>query len=94
MNPNDMQALLNAQQQAYQQAADVAVHFKFLVYSSYASIIICAVFSILIFLKLRNIADEFRMFRIAYEMADDRKIQIPVPTPRPADDDSRYLPKS
>jgi hypothetical protein len=51
MNPNDMQNVLNMQQQA----ADVAIHFKFLVYSTHAAIIVCAIFSILIFWKLCQI---------------------------------------
>jgi hypothetical protein len=44
--------------------------------------------------RLRDIADELRKFRIAFEMADDRKIQSAAPAPARADDDSRYLPKS
>ena len=44
--------------------------------------------------RLRDIADELRKFRIAYEMADDRKTQSAAPAPPRADDDSRYLPKS
>lgn len=90
MNPNDMQAL----QQAYQQAGDVAIHFKFLVYSTYAAIIICATFSILIFWKLRGIANEFMKFRIAYEMAEGRKARAAKPTPHRTDDQSRCMPKS
>ena len=90
MNPNDMQAI----QQAYQQAGDVAIHFKFLVYSTYVLILICTVFLTLIFWKLRGVIDELRMFRIAFEMADDRKTQSAAPAPPRADDDSRYLPKS
>jgi type I restriction enzyme M protein len=63
-------------------------------YFTYAAIIICAIFSILIFWKLRDIADELRKFRIAFEMADNRKTQSAAPAPLRADDDSRYLPKS
>jgi hypothetical protein len=44
--------------------------------------------------RLRDIADELRKFRIAFEMAEDRKAQSAAPTPRRTDDDSRYLPKS
>jgi hypothetical protein len=44
--------------------------------------------------RLRDIADELRKFRIAYEMAEDRKARVPTPTPPHADDDLRYLPKS
>ena len=53
MNPNDMQNLINAQRQAEFQ-------MYFLAYSTYAAIIICAIFSILIFWRLRDIADELR----------------------------------
>jgi hypothetical protein len=91
MNPNDMQNLVNMQQQALQRAE---FQMYFLGYSTYVAIIICAIFSILIFWKLRDIADELRQFRIAFEMADDRKAQSAAPTPRRADDDSRYTPKS
>ena len=86
-----MQNLLNAQQQALHQAE---FQMYFLGYSTYAAIIICAIFSILIFRKLRDIAHELRKFRIAFEMADDRKTQSAAPAPPRADDDSRYLPKS
>jgi hypothetical protein len=44
--------------------------------------------------RLRDIADELRAFRVAYEMAEDRKTQSAAPAPPRADDDSRYLPKS
>jgi hypothetical protein len=44
--------------------------------------------------RLRDIADELRKFRIAFEMAEDRKPQSAAPAPPRADDDSRYLPKS
>jgi hypothetical protein len=44
--------------------------------------------------RLRDIGDELRKFRIAFEMADDRKIQSAAAAPPRADDDSRFLPKS
>jgi hypothetical protein len=44
--------------------------------------------------RLRDIADELRKFRIAFEMAEDRKPQSASSAPPRADDDSRYLPKS
>ncbi len=77
MNPNDMQNLINAQQQA----ANVAIHLEFLVYSTYVAILICTVFLVLIFWKLRGIADEFLKFRITYQMVEDRKVHAAKPTP-------------
>jgi hypothetical protein len=44
--------------------------------------------------RLRDIANELRKFRIAYEMVEDRKTKPPEPAPPRTDDDSRYLPKS
>ena len=91
MNPNDIQNLLNAQQQAMQRAE---FQMYFFGYTTYAAIIVCAIFSVLIFWKLRAIADEFLKFRITYEMAEERKARALKPTPPRADDDSRFLPKS
>ena len=91
MNPNDMQNMLNAQQQAIHQAE---FQMYFIGYTTYAAIIICAIFSILIFWKLRGIAAEFLKFRITYEMVEDRKARAAKPTPPRADDESRYMPKS
>lgn len=91
MNPNDMQALLAAQQQALQRAE---FQMYFIGYSTYAAIIICAIFSVLIFWKLRQMADEFKRFRIAYEFAEDRKARATAPAARHAADDSRFMPKS
>ena len=96
MNPNDMQNLINAQRQAEFQ-------MYFLAYSTYAAIIICAIFSILIFWRLRDIADELRKFRIAFEMADDRRQpsgSLRKPTSDSPDNpfqeggEERYKPKS
>ena len=91
MNPNDIQNLINAQQQAMQRAE---FQMYFLGYTTYAAIIICAIFSVLIFWKLRGIADEFLKFRIAYEMAEDRKARAHKSSPPRADGDSRFMPKS
>jgi len=41
--------------------------------------------------RLRDIADELRKFRLAYEMTQDRKSQSAAPA---AEDDSRSLPQS
>jgi len=90
MNQNDMQNLMSVQQQA----ADVAIHFKFLVYSTYAAILISTAFLALIFWKLREVLDELRKFRITQGMAEDRKARAAKPTPPGADDESRYMPKS
>ena len=86
MNP-DMQAVYQQMQQAQQ-------HAMFIGYTTYAAIIICAIFSVLVFLKLRDIAAEFLKFRITYEMAEDRKARAAKPTPPRTDDQSRYMPKS
>jgi hypothetical protein len=48
----------------------------------------------LFYARLRDIADELRKFRIAFEMADDRKTHATTPAPPRTDDDSRFLPKS
>jgi len=91
MNPNDMQNLISAQQQAIHHAEFQVYFFG---YTTYAAIIICAIFSVLIFWKLRGIADEFLKFRIAYEMAEGRKARAAKPTPPRGDDESRFMPKS
>jgi hypothetical protein len=91
MNPNDIQNLINAQQQAVQRAE---FQMYFLGYTTYAAIIICAIFSVLIFCKLRDINAEFLKLRIAYEMAQERKARAARPTPPRADDPSRLMPKS
>ena len=44
--------------------------------------------------RFRDIADELRKFRIACEMAEDRKARAATSVPPRADDESRYLPKS
>lgn len=58
-------------------------------YATFAAIIICALFSVLIFLKLRDIAGEFLKFRITYEMAEDRKARAAKTTPPRVADESR-----
>jgi len=63
MNPNDLQNLINEQQQALHQAE---FQMDFLGFATHAAIIICAIFSVLIFWKLRGIADKFLKFRITY----------------------------
>ena len=92
MNPNDIyaqqQALFNQSMQHAQQ-----VQLACLVIG--AVMFIFGVFVIYMFYaRLRDIADELRKFRIAYELAEDRKARVPTPTPPHADDDLRYLPKS
>jgi hypothetical protein len=59
--------------------------------------IVCLVISLAMFIigawvvymfyaRLRDIADELLKFRIAYEMAEDRKARAAKPTPPRADD--------
>jgi hypothetical protein len=93
---NDMQNIQSVQQQAY----DVAVHFKLLAYSTYAAIILCAIFSVLIFWKLCQIqkllaanspgeqANPFLPSASSIAPATPPSYSPPPP------DDSRYLPKS
>jgi len=95
MNQNDIQNILNAQQQAYQQAADVGAHFKFLIYSSYAALMVCAIFLILIFWKLCQIQKQLAANATSQTMPPSSQEPdfAAAPAP-PADDDSRYAPKS
>lgn len=88
MNPNDyiaqQQALLNHVQQ---------MQWAFLVI--YGVMFIFGMWVVYMFYaRLRDIADELRKFRIAYEMAEDRKARAAKPTPPRADDESRFMPKS
>ena len=101
MNPNDIyaqqQALLN---QVMQHAQHVL--WAFLVI--YAAMFIFGMFVIYMFYaRLRDIADELRKFRIAYEMAEDRRqpsgsLRKPNPdspgNPFQEGGEERYKPKS
>lgn len=88
MNPND----LMAQQQALINHAQ-NMFWAFLVI--YGAMFMFGMWVVYMFYaRLRDIADELRKFRIAYEMAEDHKAQSAAPTPHRTDDDSRYLPKS
>jgi hypothetical protein len=81
MNPNDLyaqqQALLNQAMQHAQQvqwaclaiSAAMFIFGMFVVYLFYA--------------RLRDIADELRKLRIAYEMAEDRKAHAAMSAPPP-----------
>ncbi|MGD0206968.1 MAG: hypothetical protein ABSC89_05105 [Verrucomicrobiota bacterium] len=96
MNPND----IIAQQQAFHdQLLKMAQHDYWSVAWPYVVIgsiqlVALGVIALFCYVRLRDIADELRKFRIAFEMAEDRKPQSAAPAPPRADDDSRYLPKS
>jgi hypothetical protein len=91
MNPYDPQSIANA----YQQAADVSAHFKFLIYSAEFAIIICALFSVLIFWKLCQIHKQLAANAASQSMPPSSQEPASAATPAPpAVDDSRYLPKS
>ena len=92
MNPND----LIAQQQMI--ANQYLQHYQHVVWGLFALKIVALVITgwviYMFYARLRDIGDELRKFRIAFEMADNRKTQSAAPAPPRADDDSRYLPKS
>ncbi len=95
MNPNDIyaqqQALLNQAMQHAQQIQQMQWAFL----AIYAAMFIFSMLVVYLFYaRLRDIAEELRMLRIAYETAEDRKARATKPTPSRADDDSRYVPKS
>jgi predicted membrane-bound mannosyltransferase len=92
MNPND----LVAQQQSYMnQMMQNAQHTQWALLALWAaSMLISFGVIYLFYARLRDIADELRKLRIAYEMAEDRKARAATSAPPRADDDSRYLPKS
>jgi hypothetical protein len=93
----ELQNLLNAQQEAAQQASDVSMHFKFLPYSTFAAMIICAVFSVLIFWKLCQIHRGLR----GHSMMRPDPLRVPTtsssgssfPMQSAAEDDTQYMPK-
>ena len=96
----ELQKMMNAQLDASQQVADVAAYFKFLAYSSYAALIICAIFSVLIFWKLCQIQKQL----FANSQSWRSKPSSPAnpfgnePTPPPGTEsqihnDSRFMPK-
>ncbi len=93
--PPELQQILNSQQQALQQA-----QFKMylLGYSTYAAIIICAIFAALIFWKLcqiqkqlsaRNPVGQLDLGQPVPPRAEPRSLS----TSRTVQDDSRYMPK-
>jgi hypothetical protein len=88
MNPND----IYAQQQVIMNQAQ-HVFWAFLVI--YGAMFVFGVWVVYMFYaRLRDIADELRKLRIAFEFAEDRKARAAKPTPPRASDESRYTPKS
>jgi hypothetical protein len=92
MNSNDIlaqqQAILN---QAMQNAQNWQIVYLVV---SLAIFIIGAWVIYMFYARLRDIADELRKFRIAYELAEDQKARPAQPKSPPADEDLRSLPKS
>lgn len=89
MNPNDypaqQQALLNQVMQNAQHWTVAIITFQI------AFLLIGAWVTYMFYARLRDIADELRKFRLAYEMTQDRKTQSAAPA---ADDNPRSLSKS
>jgi len=93
MNPNDLlaqqQALLNQAMQNAQrwQFAGLAIGLAMLILGAWVLYMFYA--------RLRDIADELRKFRIAYEMAEERKGHGVQPSrqPQAPPEDERYKPK-
>jgi hypothetical protein len=96
--PPDLQKLMESQTQAYQQASDVSVHFKLLIYSSYAALLICAIFSILIFWKLCQIQKQLAAKPSNFNQHPVTGDYAATPTPpdftASESDDDRFRPKS
>lgn len=92
MNPND---ILAQQQAILNQAMQNAQHWTVaMILFEIAFMLIGAWVIYMFYARLRDIADELRKFRIAYELAEDQKARPAQPTPPRASDDSRYAPKS
>ncbi len=79
MNPNDMVA----QQQAYANQLMQQAHQNYLalLVIQLAALLVGAWVLYMFYARLRDIADELRKFRIAYEMAEDNKARGSKPTP-------------
>ena len=92
MNPNDIlaqqQVILNQAMQTQQHWTVAMILFEIVF------MLIGAWVIYMFYARLRDIADELRKFRIAYEMAEDQKARPAKPTSPRADVDSRYASKS
>jgi len=87
----ELQQILDSQQEALRQAQ---FKMNFLAYSTYAAIIICAVFSVLIFWKLCQIQKQLRLPATREKTALSPSAVIPIDSPiPPRQDDSKYMPK-
>ncbi len=93
MNPNDLvaqqQAVLNQLMENAQrlQFASLAI--------ALATFIISAWVLYMFYARLRDIGDELRKFRIAYEMVKERKLRSPQSPRQPPglSEDHRYMPE-
>jgi hypothetical protein len=93
MNPND----ILAQQQAYlNQAVERSQHMMWGVIAIYLALfIIGLVVLFLFYARLRDIADELRKLRVAFELSEDRKARATSSSRQPANPsgEDRYMPK-
>ncbi len=81
MNNNDILAQLQAaQNQAMQTTHDLQI---VLCWVTLAMFIVSAWVLYMFYARLRDIADELRKFRIAYQMAEVRKSRPPQSPPQP-----------
>jgi hypothetical protein len=93
MNPNDVlaqyQAMLNQATQQSQKMMWVAIAFQVVV------VILTAWAIYMFYARLRDIVDELRKFRMAYESSGESNLKAgPNRRESPApDDDSPYMPK-
>ena len=79
MNPND----IVAQQQAYANQLMQQAHqnYLFILVIQLAALFMGAWVLYMFYARLRDIADELRKFRIAYEMAEDSKARAAKSAP-------------
>jgi len=89
MNPNELQDLVEMQRQMMA----LARHSEFFACTTYMAILICAVFSILIFWKLCQIKGLLeRPQNLSVPVTTTARVATPAVTPSRSDD-SRYMPK-
>ena len=95
--PPQYQQLMEQTQQAQQQLLDISMHAKFLAYSTYVAIILCAIFSILIFWKLCQIHQQLVANAKSQPATPFTRPQMTgselSPAIQPIPDDSRWIPK-
>jgi hypothetical protein len=93
MNPN---GLIAQQQAIFNQAMQTQQNWVWgMIAVQIAFLLIGAGVVYMFYARLRDIADELRKFRIAYEMAEDRKLRLPQSPGQPpgSSEAERYMPK-